>query len=37
VVKAPVKVRVEKRDLIFKLDSGRELATRIIGVRKDRA
>ena len=36
VVKAPVQVRVEKRDLIFKLASGRELATRIIGVRKDR-
>jgi hypothetical protein len=36
VVKAPVQVRVEKRDLIFKLDSGRELSTRIIGVRKDR-
>jgi len=36
VVKAPVQVRVEKRDLIFKLDSGRELPTRIIGVRKDR-
>jgi hypothetical protein len=36
VVKASVQVCVEKRDLIFKLKSGRELATRIIGVRKDR-
>jgi hypothetical protein len=37
VVSAPVQVRVEKRKLIFKLASGREIESRIIGTKKSAA
>jgi len=35
VVQAPVQVRAEKRQLIFRLASGREIETRIIGRKKN--